>query len=83
MKPIKFHEANCTYAEDQPEYLPLPVFREKDGTVTSLWKLTLKERIKILFTGKLWLTVLTFNKPLQPLLLRVDYPFRKDSPHDR
>ena len=29
MKPIKFKEQNTVYAENQPEYLPLPVLRDK------------------------------------------------------
>lgn len=68
MKPIKFPEVNCTYAENQPEYLPLPVFKNTSpqGEVISCWHLTLKERITILFTGKLWVSLMTFNKPLTP-----------------
>ena len=71
MKPIKFKEANCTYAENQPEYLPLPVFKDtgKDGSVISCWQLSFKERIRILIKGSLWLSIMTFNKPLQPLYL--------------
>jgi hypothetical protein len=72
MKPIKFKEQNVIYAEDQPEYLPLPAFKTKEGNVTCCWNLSLKERIKILFTGNLWLSVLTFNQPLQPLLPTVN-----------
>ena len=75
MIPIDFPEKNCVYAKDQPEYLPLPVFKEEDGRVWSCWKLTLRERIKIFFTKKLWLSNLTFNQPLQPLLPMVDSPF--------
>ena len=75
MKPIKFKEHNVIYAEDQKEYLPLPVYKElttKEAEVVSCWKLSFRERLKILFTGKLWWTVLTFNKPLQPQYGSVD-----------
>ena len=71
MKPIETKITNTIYAKNQPEYLPLPVYREKNGTVTSCWKLSFIERIKILFTGKLRVKVLTFNKPLQPIKLIV------------
>jgi hypothetical protein len=68
MKPISFPEHNAVYAKDQPEYLPLPVYRDPNGTVTSCWSLSFRERLKVLFAGRLWLTTLTFNHPLQPLL---------------
>lgn len=75
MKPVKFKEQNTTYAENQPEYLPLPAHKTEDGQVISCWQLSLRERVKMLFSGKLWLRVLTFNGPLQPLAPDVDRPF--------
>ncbi|MBU2685696.1 MAG: hypothetical protein KKF27_20835 [Gammaproteobacteria bacterium] len=76
MKIIKFRECNVTFAEDQPEYLPLPALKMPDGQVISCWNLTIIERLKVLLTGKIWLSVLTFNKPLQPLLMATDKPFK-------
>jgi len=75
MKPIKFKEQNCILAEDQPQYQPLPVYRAEDGQVISCWSLTFKERLRVLFSGKIWYSVLTFNKPLQPQLPSIDSPF--------
>ena len=77
MKPIIFPESNVTFAEDQPEYLQLPAWRdnEEQGTVISCWTMTWKERLKVLVTGKVWLSTMTFRKPPQPVLLGVDYPF--------
>jgi len=73
MKPVKFKESNVIFAVDQPEYLPLPAFRDlNQGSVVSCWKLGIRERIKMLFTGKVWLGLLTFNKPLQPIYMSVD-----------
>jgi hypothetical protein len=66
MKPIKFKEQNCTFAESQPEYLPLPAFKTESGEVISCWHLSLFERIQLLITGKLWVSLLSFNKPLTP-----------------
>ena len=77
MKPIKFKESNCVYAENQPEYLPLPVWRKPDspkGIIISCWKANFKERIKILFSGKLYLTLLSFNKPLIPNRIYAENP---------
>ncbi len=57
-------------AKDQPEYIPLPVsyIEYGDGTksMISCYRLTLRERMQILFTGKVWWEQLTFGHPLQP-----------------
>lgn len=68
MKPVKFKEQNITYAENQPEYLPLPAFKNDSpqGEVVSCWKLSFRERLRILFTGKLWVSLMMFGKPLTP-----------------
>lgn len=75
MKPIEFEGMNRVYAENQPEYLPLPVRKAEDGEVVSCWKLTWWERVKVLITGKMWFACLTFNQPLQPQLPMIDKPF--------
>jgi len=67
MKPINDKSQNVIFAENQPEYLPLPAHKTEDGEVTTCWKLSWKERIRALFIGKMYLKTLTFNKPLQPL----------------
>ena len=75
MYPIEFPEQNLVLAEDQPEYLPLPSHRADDGEVISCWLLSWRERLRVLWTGRLWLRQLTFNEPLQPQLLEVESPF--------
>lgn len=75
MEPVKFKQANVTYAEYQPEYRPLPAYRADDGEVVSCWKLNLRERLTLLFSGTLWLRMLTFNKALQPILPQIEKPF--------
>lgn len=67
MKPIKTKLTNCTYAKNQPEYLPLPVEKTPEGRVTSCWKLSLIERLHVFLFGKIHIEVLTFNAPLQPI----------------
>ena len=69
MEPIKFERSNVVYAENQPEYSPMPCHKTKDGILTICWKLSPKERVKALFTGKMWQSIMTFNKPLQPQLM--------------
>jgi len=83
VKPIDFKEQTKVYAEKQPQYLDLPVYEDEEqgGRVFSCWKLTWKERFKIFFSGKLWINVLNFGEPLQPIKPMVDSPFEK-SYHD-
>lgn len=75
MKPISFPEQNKTWAKDQQPYLPLPAYSDTVNTV-SCWKLSWRERLKLLFTGKLWLRQKNFGQPLQPQLPTVDTPFK-------
>lgn len=69
MIPVEFPEANVTYAKDQPEYKPLPVFKDDKGTVVSCWQLTDEDIEQIKENKCLWLSVMTFNQPLQPLFM--------------
>lgn len=64
MTPKQFKEAN----------LPLPAFRADNpqGEVITCWNLTFKERLRVLFKGEIWLSLLTFNKPLTPSFLTTD-----------
>jgi len=77
MEIYKFKECNVTYAANQPEYIPLPAHKDVEGCVTSCWSLSFIERIKVLFTGKIFLQCLTFNQPLQPLIMSVSNPVRR------
>lgn len=77
MKPIKFKHVNTEFAKDQEQYNTLPALRldTPEGHVITCWKMTPKERLKVLFTGKVWMNLMSFNKPLTPSLLSTD---RKD-----
>lgn len=77
MKPIKFKHQNIVFAKDQPEYNQLPALKldSPRGEVISCWKLSFKERVKVLFLGRIWLSIMSFNKPLTPTFLSVN---RKD-----
>ena len=66
MRPIPFKECNCTFGENQKEYRPFPALRNKEGDVVLCWGLSFKERVILLFTGKLWWGIRTFNKPMTP-----------------
>ncbi len=67
---------NVIFAEHQKEYQPLPCIIENAprGTVITRWKLSWKERIRMFIKGEMWLTVLTFHHPLQPILMDSNPP---------
>ena len=69
---VKLPEA--VYAEHQPEYKPLPCYRDPTGWILTRWHMSLRERITALFLGDVYLYVHTFNQPLQPLKLQVERP---------
>lgn len=73
MKLATFPEVTVVIAKDQPEYQPLPAHFDS-GVVTCCWKLSLRERLRIFFTGKVWHQVMTFGNPLQPQLLMAAKP---------
>jgi hypothetical protein len=64
-----YEAVETVYAKDQPEYQPLPSLRLPDGKVLTRWKASWQERLRILFTGNVYLTMLTFNKKLQPVMV--------------
>jgi len=74
MKPVEFKHQNTVFAKDQPEYQPLPalILDTPEGEVISCWKLSFNERLKVLMFGRVWLSLMSFNKPLTPSYLSVN-----------
>lgn len=68
------------FAKDQPPYLPLPAaYVEYEGgeiSAISCYKLTLRERLRVIFSGRIWFEVVTFGKGLQPQKPTVYEPFK-------
>lgn len=66
------------YAKDQPQYLQLPAcnFQYTGGEVSviSRYRLTIFERLKLLFTGSIWLEQMTFGQALQPQRPTINEP---------
>lgn len=63
-------------AKDQPQYIPLPaelVAGPKGAVVLTRWTFTSEERARIAAGMDLYLSVLTFDNPLQPLLPSVGF----------
>jgi|WetSurMetagenome_2_1015567.scaffolds.fasta_scaffold04723_8 hypothetical protein len=75
MKPINFKEANAIFGKDQKEYQPLPVLfdmKNPQHGCVSCWQLS-EEELEILKTTKcIYLSTLTFGKPLSPQYLTVN-----------
>lgn len=71
------------FAKDQPEYITLPAVRLPDGTVVTRWSLTWKERLLIAIGGSIWLSIQTFNRPLQPVKLDARCPIMGHTGYDK
>ena len=61
-----------TYAANQPPYIPLTAAVYPDGLASTKWRLSWRERFRILFGAHVYLRILTFNYPLQPVKLDVE-----------
>jgi hypothetical protein len=78
MTPIEFPQQTIVWAKDQPPYLPLPAFTNERETI-SCWSLTWHERLRVLWTGRLWLRQCNFGQKLQPQAPSVESPFMEPS----
>lgn len=71
----------CTIAEEQEEYLPMvvalhdnPHYGTRDGrpnTLISCWRPSQEERERIAAGEDIYLALLTFGDPMQPVILSV------------
>ena len=69
MKPIEFEGADIVFGKNQPEYMPLQAKKVDDKTIMTCWELTDEDILLINSSKKIWLGIMTFGKPLQPVLL--------------
>jgi len=67
------------YAEDQPQYLTLPVLRTPDGRVVTMWQLEPNDRLLLANGVPITLVLHTFGQPLQPIMLVVGGVDLRDS----
>ena len=68
VKPIDFPAANCMIGGE------IPANRTNHGFILSQWEMTWRERLAILFYGKVWLAVKSDRMPA--ILLSGDQTFR-------
>lgn len=75
MKPIPFKEANTRLTgvdsptwDVSPGYVSAPVLEIESphGDIVSCWHLSFVERLRLLLTGKVWVCLRSYNKPLPP-----------------
>lgn len=72
-----YGDQETVYGASQSQYEPLPALRVSfDGipTVISRWRLSWRERLRVFFTGSVWLGQMTFGDPLQPVQLMAKPP---------
>lgn len=75
MEPVEFPGVNVVFAKYQQEYIPLPAMKvpnDPQGIIITKWKLSPEELERVKETGTIHLSMMTFNQPLQPVLLTVD-----------
>lgn len=78
MKPINFKEKNVTYVKNGCK--DLPAFKTEDKII-SKWKMSILERLKVIFTGCIWLIIQGNAHP--PVCLTVSKSFKIDEENDK
>ncbi len=74
MELIEFADQTVVIARDQPQYNPMPAHVDIAGVVTCQWKLSWRERAKVLFSGRIWHQIHTFGSAIQPQRLDTNKP---------
>lgn len=77
MEPIKIDGVNIVFGAEQPEYQPMPAIRvgnPRTGQIIVCWKFSPEELKRVQETGVIFVSLLTFGQPLQPVLVSVDKP---------
>jgi hypothetical protein len=74
---VEFPEQTTEIAKNQPEYRVMSAYQFADdphGRIVCCWELSLRDRLRVLFFGKIWQHILTFNNEVQPQLIMTDKP---------
>jgi len=62
-------------AEHQDEYQNLPsIYLDNGNAILTRWELTEEERKLIFETGNIWLHMMTFGKPVTPVMMYAQQP---------
>lgn len=74
MRFIEFEKQNQIIAKDQPQYMPLPAYVQKNGIITCCAEITLEESVFIRKNKRVTLAFAHFERPPQPVRLHVVEP---------
>jgi hypothetical protein len=70
-------DEEMVYAKDQPQYTPLPCLKSRKadgkGRILTRWTFTDEERKAIAAGADLFVSVLTYQQPLQPVGMFVHF----------
>lgn len=71
-QPLKFAGSNAKFApgagtEDRVGHLEC--YRTPGGEVIARWRLSDAEKFQVAKTGDIWVSIMTFNHPLQPSMI--------------
>lgn len=81
MTPIEFPEQNITIKGDGARSFDLPAhYNKKHKIITSCHKLTLDEVGELVENGVIYLQILTFGDPMQPVRLSIQNPLKQEDP---
>lgn len=80
MKPVEVNPPDSVpgravvLGREQPEYQALAAWRLDDelGTIVTRWQLTPEDRAAIAAGADVYITLLTFDQPLQPIAVALD-----------
>ena len=63
-------------SKEQPQYITLPALISHDpsGVVTTRWRLTWIERLRVLLSGNLWVQMMCFHRPTTPVKVLTRQP---------
>lgn len=69
-KPVDFAGSNFTWkgwpaAAGRPAVDDLPALKNDDGRTVSCWRMSWRERLRVLLTGRVWLCVLGRQPPVR------------------
>lgn len=81
MKPVEFMEQNKTLTKPKnmtdKECGSLHVYVGNE-MIVSCWKMTILERLKFLFVGKVWFSTIAYETH-PPIKLSIETPFKKQN----
>lgn len=78
MKPIALNPPrdigghDVIFGAEQPQYLPLPAWTDGEQVIER-WHLSWLDRLRAFLGGDLFVHVLTFGHPIQPIIVSFDW----------